>query len=41
MTYNFYENDHRMSAYVTEKAVAIAKAANPKILGNPFWQTGN
>jgi gluconate 2-dehydrogenase alpha chain len=41
MTYNFYENDHKMSAYVTERAVALAKAANVKVMGTPQHQAGN
>lgn len=41
MTYNFVENDYKMSAYVTQKTVEIAKAANVKIIGTPQPRTGN
>jgi gluconate 2-dehydrogenase alpha chain len=41
MTYNHDENDHKMSAFVTAKAVEIAKAANAKIIGTPQPRSGN
>jgi gluconate 2-dehydrogenase alpha chain len=41
MTYNYTENDHKMSAYVTAKAVEIAKATNAKIVGTPQPRLAN
>ncbi len=40
-TYNYRDNDYKMSAYVTAKAAEIAKAAGAKIVGNPQPRTGN
>jgi len=41
MTYNFRANDLKLSAYTTAKAVEIAKAMNPTILGAPQPRRGN
>lgn len=41
MTFNFKENDYKLSAYVTDVAVKIAKAMNPTILGTPTPRRGN
>ena len=41
MTYNFRDNDKRLSAFVTGKAVEIAKAMKPTILGTPMPRRGN
>jgi gluconate 2-dehydrogenase alpha chain len=41
MTYNFHDNDKKLSAFVTAKAVEIAKAMNPTILGTPLPRRGN
>ena len=35
MTYNFKDNDRKMSAYVMGKMMEIARAANAKVIGNP------
>lgn len=41
MTYNFHDNDLRLSAFATAKAVEIAKATNPAILGTPMPRRGD
>lgn len=41
MTYNFHENDYKLSAYVTDVTVKIAKAMNPTIVGTPQPRRGN
>jgi gluconate 2-dehydrogenase alpha chain len=41
MTYNFHDNDRKLSTFVTGKAVEIAKAMNPTILGTPMPRRGN
>jgi gluconate 2-dehydrogenase alpha chain len=41
MTYNFRENDLKLSAYVTAKAAEIGKAMSPTILGTPMPRRGN
>jgi gluconate 2-dehydrogenase alpha chain len=41
MTYNYFDNDYKMSAFLTEKAVGIARAANATIVGNPQPRRGN
>ena len=41
MTYNFHDNDKKLSAFVTGKAVEIAKAMNPTVLGTPLPRRGN
>jgi gluconate 2-dehydrogenase alpha chain len=41
MTFNYPDNDKKMSVYLTNKAVEIAKAANAKIVGAPQPRTTN
>ena len=41
MTYNFHDNDRKLSAFTTAKAADIAKAMNPTILGTPMPRRGN
>ncbi|HEY3918139.1 MAG TPA: GMC family oxidoreductase [Stellaceae bacterium] len=41
MTYNFHDNDRKLSAFTTAKAVEIAQAMNPTILGTPMPRRGN
>jgi len=41
MTYNFHDNDRKLSAFATGKAVEIAQAMNPTILGTPMPRRGN
>jgi gluconate 2-dehydrogenase alpha chain len=41
MTFNFVENDYKMSAYVTDIAAKIAKEINPTIVGTPTPRRGN
>ena len=41
MTYNYTQNDYKMSAFLTDKAVQIARAANAKIVGSPRPRRGN
>jgi gluconate 2-dehydrogenase alpha chain len=41
MTYNYTDNDHKMSVYLTDKAADIARAANAKIVGPPQPRRGN
>ncbi len=42
MTYNYFDNDYKMSAFLTEKAVGIARAAKCHyIVGNPQPRRGN
>jgi gluconate 2-dehydrogenase alpha chain len=41
MTFNFVENDYKMSAYLTEVAHKIAKAMNPTVVGTPAPRRGN
>lgn len=41
MTYNFVENDHRISEYCMGKAVEIAKAMNPTIMADPRIRRGD
>jgi gluconate 2-dehydrogenase alpha chain len=41
MTYNYFDNDYKMSAFLTAKAVEIARAANARIVGNPQPRRGN
>jgi gluconate 2-dehydrogenase alpha chain len=41
MTYNFRDNDLKLSAYTTAKAAEIARAMNPTILGTPMPRRGN
>ncbi len=41
MTYNFHDNDLKLSAYTTGKAVEIAKAMKPTIMGPPLPRRGN
>jgi gluconate 2-dehydrogenase alpha chain len=40
-TFNYSDNDKKMSVYLTNKLVDIARAANVKIMGNPNPRTGN
>lgn len=41
MTYNFRDNDRKLSAFATGKAAEIARAMNPTILGTPMPRRGN
>jgi gluconate 2-dehydrogenase alpha chain len=41
MTFNFYENDWKMSAYLTEKAAQIARAIGARHVGNANPRRGN
>jgi gluconate 2-dehydrogenase alpha chain len=41
MTYNFKENDYRMSEYVTNKAAEIARAMGATIVGTPQPRRGD
>jgi len=41
MTFNFTENDYKMSAYLTDVAHKIVKAMNPTVVGNPAPRRGN
>ncbi|HXS41597.1 MAG TPA: GMC family oxidoreductase [Stellaceae bacterium] len=41
MTYNFRDNDRKLSAFTTAKAVEIARAMNPTILGMPMPRRGD
>jgi gluconate 2-dehydrogenase alpha chain len=41
MTYDYTPNDRKMSQFLTDKAVAIARAANAKIVGTPNPRTGS
>ena len=41
MTYNYTDNDYKMSKYLTDKAVEIARAANAKVIGDARPKTGN
>ena len=41
MTYNFHDNDKKLSTFVTGKAVEIAKAMNPTVMGAPMPRRGN
>jgi gluconate 2-dehydrogenase alpha chain len=41
MTYNYSENDIKMSAYVTDMAAKIGEAMGPTILGTPQARKGN
>jgi gluconate 2-dehydrogenase alpha chain len=41
MTYNYTPNDRKMSQYLTDRAVEMARAANATIVGTPNPRTGN
>jgi gluconate 2-dehydrogenase alpha chain len=41
MTFNFREQDYKLSAYTLGKAIEIAKAMNPALLGTPMPRKGN
>ena len=41
MTYNYTPNDRKMSQFLTDKCVDLARAANAKIIGTPNPRTGN
>ena len=41
MTYNFVDNDYKLAEYCMGKAVEIAKAMNPTILGAPRLRRGD
>ena len=41
MTYNFVENDHKLSEYCLDVAVKIARAMNPTIMGPPRLRRGD
>jgi len=41
MTFNLFENDWKMSAFLTEKAVQIGRAINPRHMGNAVPRRGN
>ncbi len=41
MTFNFHDNDYRLSAFTTAKAVEIARAMNPTIIGTPMPRRGD
>src|SRR5579875_1464216 len=41
MTYNFHDNDVKLSAYTTGKAAEIAKAMQPTVMGTPQPRRGN
>jgi choline dehydrogenase-like flavoprotein len=41
LTYNFRENDYRMSEYVTNKAHEIARASGATLVGNPAPRRGD
>ncbi|MNT15253.1 Gluconate 2-dehydrogenase flavoprotein precursor [compost metagenome] len=41
MTFNFHENDHRMSEYVTNKAAGIARAMGATTVGAPQPRQGD
>ncbi len=41
MTFNYSENDRKMSVFLTDRVMEVARAANAKILGNPNPRTGN
>jgi gluconate 2-dehydrogenase alpha chain len=40
-TFNYSDNDRKMSVYLTDRLMDIAKAANAKIIGTPNPRTGN
>jgi gluconate 2-dehydrogenase alpha chain len=41
MTYNFTENDYKMSAYCTDQCAKIARAMNATIVGPPIAKRGD
>src|SRR5579862_6369928 len=41
MTFNFHENDFKISSYLSDITVKIAKAMNPTIVGPPAARRGN
>ena len=41
MTFNYSDNDRKMSVFLTDKVMEIARAANAKVIGNPNPRTGN
>lgn len=41
MTFNYSDNDRKMSVFLTNKVMDIARAANAKVIGNPNPRTGN
>jgi gluconate 2-dehydrogenase alpha chain len=41
MTYNFHDNDYKVSAFCTDITVKIAKAMNPTLIGTPQPRRGN
>jgi gluconate 2-dehydrogenase alpha chain len=41
MTYNYTDNDYKMSTFLTARATEIARAANAKIVGTPQPRRGN
>lgn len=41
MTFNFHDNDYRLSTFAVSKAVEIAKAMNPTLIGTPMPRRGN
>ena len=41
MTFNYSDNDCKMSVFLTNKAMEIARAANAKVVGNPNPRRGN
>jgi gluconate 2-dehydrogenase alpha chain len=40
-TFNYSDNDRKMSVYLTDRLMDIARAANAKIIGTPQPRTGN
>ncbi len=41
MTFNFHDNDYKLSSFAVGKAVEIAKAMNPTLIGTPMPRRGN
>jgi gluconate 2-dehydrogenase alpha chain len=41
MTFNLYENDWKMSAFLTDKAAQIARAVGARVVGNANPRRGN
>jgi gluconate 2-dehydrogenase alpha chain len=41
MTYNFVENDYKMMEYCMERALKIAKAMNPTLIGDASIRRGD
>jgi len=41
LTYNFTENDYKLSEYCMQKAVEIGRAMKPKVMGDPRLRRGD